>query len=502
MKKYLYTLLIVCFIVGCQVSTSNKFAEDPIFIPGGSTYYQQTHITIFCYTSGATIRYTLDGTNPTTSSGTIYKDSFLITETTTVKAIAYKSGYIDSNVVSAQYILDLTSDDLYSPVINVKYNNDSIALNQNNVNIGSTHLYTSIDIPFTIENAGLTALNLIKNGTKIELFGNTAFSLKEDVYYASIMPGSSTVFSLSFSPKVETNEYAVMVSIPNDDKDQNPFKFSITGKLTNHLEMVAVDGGTFSMGWPGIAEPTHDVTLSDYSISKYEVSYALWYSVKSWAINNGYTFTNAGREGNDGVIGAEPSSDASRNEPVTTISWYDAVKWCNALSEKEGLIPLYYTDAALTTVYKTGTVNITNANVMWDAPGYRLPTEAEWEYAARNRGVTPGNKHSGYDIDTNIGNCVWYRINSAYSTQIIGIKKANGLGIFDMNGNVWEWCWDNTSDYSTEPATDPRGPDEWGNKVIKGNSWDSSSQQNTANRVLLLSPLKIGFSYGFRIVKK
>lgn len=498
MKKYLYTLLIVCFIIGCQVSTTNKFTEDPVFIPGGSTYNDPVHITIFSYTSGATIRYTLDGSNPSTSSGTVYKDSFLISENTTVKAIAYKTGYIDSNVTSAQYVLDLTSDDMYSPVINVKYNDIPIAMNQNSTDIGSTHLYTTIEVPFTIENIGLSTLNLLKNGTKIVLFGNSAFSLKEDVYYSSIIAGSSTQFTLSFSPQIETTEYAVMVSIPNDDKDQNPFSFSIKGKLTNHLEMVTVEGGTFSMGWPGIAEPTHDVTLSDYQISKYEVSYALWYSVKEWATANGYTFTNKGREGNDGVIGAEPSSDASRNEPVTTISWYDAVKWCNALSEKEGLIPLYYTDTNFVNVYKTGDVNISNANVKWDAPGYRLPTEAEWEFAARNRGITPGNKHSGYDIDTNIGNCAWYSSNSSSCTHVIGTKKANGLGIFDMNGNVWEMCWDATSDYTAEPANDPRGPDTGGNRVIRGGGW-GNSKQTTSARYLNLSQLNIVEYCGFRV---
>jgi formylglycine-generating enzyme required for sulfatase activity len=143
----------------------------------------------------------------------------------------------------------------------------------------------------------------------------------------------------------------------------------------------AIDGfslipaGAFTMG-NSVAEdtditdtPTREVTLDAYYIGKHEVTKAEWDEVRTWGLSNGYTDLAAG-------------SGKASNHPVQTITWYDMVKWCNARSQKEGLTPAYYTNDAQTTIYKTGDVDVTNAQVNWSANGYRLPTEAEWEKAA------------------------------------------------------------------------------------------------------------------------
>jgi formylglycine-generating enzyme required for sulfatase activity len=209
-------------------------------------------------------------------------------------------------------------------------------------------------------------------------------------------------------------------------------------------------------------------------MDRYEVTKALWDEVHSWAIANGYSFE----------FGAQGKA---ANHPAHTMTWYDAVKWCNARSEKEGRVPAYYTSALQTTVYRSGQVNVDNSWVKW-CTGYRLPTEAEWEKAAR--GGSSGQRfpwgntitHSqanyysstsnAYDISPTRGYHPTFTGVSPY-TSPVGYFGANGYGLYDMAGNVWEWCWDwySSSYYSSSPGTDPRGPISGSYRVFRGGGW-------------------------------
>ncbi len=244
--------------------------------------------------------------------------------------------------------------------------------------------------------------------------------------------------------------------------------------------MVLIPGGPFTMGcdeYPGYGEqPIHTVQVGGFCMDKHEVTKALWDEVYSWAIAHGYDFYN-------------PGLGKAATHPVHTVSWFDIVKWCNARSEKEGRVPAYYTSAAQTGVYRSGQVNVLNYWVKWNT-GYRLPTEAEWEKAARG-GLSgrrfPWGDTISHALANYYGDPAWsggyaydfgfegyhptYNDGVAPYTSPAGSFAANGYGLYDMAGNVWEWCWDWYEAYGSAPQTDPRGPPFGSHRVFRGGSW-------------------------------
>lgn len=255
-----------------------------------------------------------------------------------------------------------------------------------------------------------------------------------------------------------------------------------------------IPAGTFIMGSSysdvegyGDDVPLHAVTLSAFYMDTYEVTKAFWDYVKTNTTVNGYTYINAG-------------SAYASNHPIRQIDWFDAVKWCNARSELERLTPCYYTDAALTTVYKTGEVS---PYVKWAANGYRLPTEAEWEKAAR--GGLAGQHYpwpSAGGVYTDHANCT----NANYygcigRTQPVGAYPPNNYGLFDMAGNVLEWCWDWYGPYSSTTQTDPLGPASGVYRVERGGCWAFTPLDSGCAVRICSVPAWVDTRIGFRCVR-
>ncbi len=224
------------------------------------------------------------------------------------------------------------------------------------------------------------------------------------------------------------------------------------------LELVLVPAGSFTMGSPpdesgrGSAEVQHRVSLSrSVYLARTEVTQGAF----------------------EALMGFNPASNKNLALPVESVTWYDAIAFCNALSLRDGLEPAY----SLQNLRKNGE-SISSADVTFhglDSEGYRLPTEAEWEYACR-----AGTTAARYgDLDS----VAWHAGNSGSSTHAVGLKAANAWGLYDMLGNVWEWCWDGHADYAGD-AVDPLGAGPGAShRVYRGGSWNGGARNcRSANR--------------------
>jgi formylglycine-generating enzyme required for sulfatase activity/TolB-like protein len=234
--------------------------------------------------------------------------------------------------------------------------------------------------------------------------------------------------------------------------------------------MVQVEGGTFQMGnnrsFYDSEKPEHTVTVNSFYMSKYEITRKEWQEVMK----------------RRNIPGGD-------NLPVT-VSWYDAIEYCNERSKKEGLIPCYRGSGD-------------NITCDWNANGYRLPTEAEWEYAAKG-----GNKDYLiylYSGSNNAATVAWYIDNAKNKNEVkpVGTKVPNSLGLYDMSGNVSEWCWDWEGNYTNTAKNNPHGPDpanDWGgSRIIRGGSCNSSIREiTTTNRGSTWAGWSVG---GIRVVR-
>ena len=281
--------------------------------------------------------------------------------------------------------------------------------------------------------------------------------------------------------------------------------------------MVWIDGGDVELGQTSVggeAVPVHTNFISGFWMDEMEVTKAKWDAVASWAATNGYD------------INGGSASGKATNHPVQMVTWYECVKWCNARSQQEGLTPCYYLASSHTLLwlYTSGEHDLTNSWVNWSANGYRLPTEAEWEKAARGGrqgrlfpwgGDTiqhaRANYYSdpGFVYDTSPTRNFHPTYNDGVSpyTSPVGSFPANGYGLHDMAGNVWEWCWDWFGDYTPGYQTDPHGPatGKYGaQRVIRGGSWaDGANRARCADRAVHLDPgaADAVFAYGFRCAR-
>jgi formylglycine-generating enzyme required for sulfatase activity len=316
----------------------------------------------------------------------------------------------------------------------------------------------------------------------------------------SIRRGDEKVLDVTYTPK-PSNEAAPIVtghrespspprevvspSKPATDAANVPNLPDLITTRVGRIEFKRIPAGAFPMGSPegegDVDEPPqHRVRITrPFYLGVYEITQAQYQAVMG--VNPSRFSSNGG--GKDEVAG-----QSTDRHPVEMVSWLDAVTFCDKLSELEGRKPFYEIEGQ--------NVRVPN----WEGPGYRLPTEAEWEYACR---AGTEARYSFGDDEASLGEYSWFDGNSGGRTHPVGGKRRNEFGLFDMHGNVWEWCWDGHDKgyYRESPADDPRGPDGASFRVLRGGSYGQPPWGVRSARRGRYTPEHQGGNLGFRAAR-
>jgi formylglycine-generating enzyme len=281
-----------------------------------------------------------------------------------------------------------------------------------------------------------------------------------------------TIPAPSFSP-IEGDPNVGEASSPKNKRRRKPKRLqpettTTDGNESSLLTMVKIEGGSFNMGFTdGVLDeipeyPISQVTVSSFLMSKYPIT------------QKEYSF----------IMHYDPLEFIGDHKPAHSISWYQAIDFCNKLSILEQLEPVY-------------TCLGVEIVCHWEKDGYRLPTEAEWEYAAKGGLLNSERRYSGSNVLKDVG---WFA--NKLGPSDVGVRKSNSLGLYDMSGNVWEWCWDTYKPYTSDDKINPRCSLKGNNRVLRGGAWYCEESYCTTTYRCPENVLTKNAHIGFRVVRR
>ena len=510
-KLTLIALMIVLAIISsCKHTTEPPVMAAPVFNPPSGSYNIGQAITITCPTNGVEIRYTIDGSDPHAQS-LLYVTPLIIptifpanTNTGTVKAKTFKEGFDPSPTVSANYTVTYANT-VAMPIItpaggtvnldtqisiacateeaeirytingsepNINsslYNHTITMVSEGHVNI-KVKAFKETWNPSPTTSANYTCSGVSANTVAIPILAPAGglVNLDSQVSITCATSGAQIRYTLNGTePNTTSTQYhdsialgtGVEVTIKakafKETWNPSPVASANYTLIVPVPAMITVAGGTFNNG-------ISDVTVSSFQISNFELTQGEYQA----------------------VMGSNPSYFGGHAyRPVEEVTWFNALEYCNRRSILEGNTPCYSYSSYGTNPdswpsgWNTSSGNHSNVSCNWTANGYRLPTEAEWQFAARGGNQTHNYTYSGSNT---IDDVAWYFSNSS-STHIVGVKLANELGLYDMSGNVWEWNWDIYGDSPGGAQTNPHGATSGSYRVRRGGSWLSDAYDCTVS---------------------